>query len=37
MHNQPWLAAGLRRQSVSIVAAEILDRNLPRFRIEREG
>jgi hypothetical protein len=24
-------------QTVSIVAAEVLDRNLPRFSIEREG
>jgi hypothetical protein len=28
---------GLSRPRVSAVAAEILDRNLPRFRVEREG
>ena len=37
VHDRLWLLARQRRQSVSTVAAEILDRNLPRYRIEREG
>ncbi len=31
------LAAIQRRKTMSAVAAEILDRNLPKLRIEREG
>jgi hypothetical protein len=31
------LTAIQRRKTVSAVAAEILDRNLPKLRIEREG
>jgi hypothetical protein len=31
------LAAFQRRKTMSVVAAEILDRNLPKLRIEREG
>ena len=37
VHDRLWLLARQRRTSVSTVAAEILDRNLPRFRVEREG
>ena len=37
VHDRLWLLARQRRQSVSAVAAEILDRNLPRFQITREG
>ena len=37
VHDRLWLLARQRRTSVSTVAAEILDRNLPRYRIEREG
>ena len=37
VHDRLWLLARQRRQSVSTVAAEILDRNLPRYRIERDG
>jgi hypothetical protein len=37
VHDRLWLLARQRRQSVSSVAAEILDRGLPRFRVEREG
>ena len=31
------LTAIQRRKTVSAVAAEILDRNLPKLRIERDG
>jgi hypothetical protein len=37
VHDRLWLLARQRRQTVSAVAAEILDRNLPRFKVEREG
>jgi hypothetical protein len=37
VHDRLWLLARQRRQSVSAVAAEILDRNLPRFQVTREG
>jgi hypothetical protein len=37
VHDRLWQLAHQRRQSVSIVATEILDRALPRFRVEREG
>lgn len=37
VHDRLWLLARQRRQSVSAIAAEILDRALPRFRVEREG
>ena len=37
VHDRLWLLARQRRQTVSAVAAEILDRNLPRFTISREG
>jgi hypothetical protein len=37
IHDRLGLLARQRCQSVSAVAAEILDRNLPRFRVEREG
>ena len=37
VHDRLWLLARQRRKSVSAVAAEILDRNLPRFKVEREG
>lgn len=37
LHDRLWLLARQRRQSVSVVAAGILDRALPRFTITREG
>ena len=37
VHDRLWLLARQRRKSVSAVAAEILDRNLPRFKVERDG
>jgi hypothetical protein len=37
VHDRLWLLARQRRTTVSTVAAEILDRNLPRFKVEREG
>jgi hypothetical protein len=37
VHDRLWLLARQRRQTVSAVAAEILDRNLPRFQVTREG
>lgn len=37
VHDRLWLLARQRRKSVSAVATEILDRNLPRFKVEREG
>jgi hypothetical protein len=37
VHDRLWLLARQKRKSVSAVAAEILDRNLPRFKVEREG
>jgi hypothetical protein len=32
-----WLLARQGRQAVSPFSAEILDRNLPRFTVSREG
>jgi hypothetical protein len=37
VHDRLWLLARQRRVSVSTVATEILDRNLPRFQVTREG
>jgi hypothetical protein len=37
LHDRLKLVALQRRTTASAVAAEILDRNLPRLRIEREG
>ncbi len=38
VHDRLWqLARQRRRTTVSIVATEILDRNLPRFTVSREG
>lgn len=37
IHDRLKLVALQRRTTASAVAAEILDRNLPRLRIEREG
>ena len=37
VHDRLWLLARQRKQSVSAVATEILDRNLPRFTVSREG
>lgn len=37
IHDRLRLLAFTRREKVSTIAAEILDRNLPRLRIEREG
>jgi hypothetical protein len=37
VHDRLQLVAFQRRTSASAVAAEILDRNLPRLRIERES
>ena len=37
VHDRLWLYARQKRTTVSAVATEILDRNLPRFRVEREG
>jgi hypothetical protein len=37
VHDRLWLLARQRRTSVSTVATEILDRNLPRFTVQREG
>jgi hypothetical protein len=37
VHDRLWLLARQKRKSVSAVAAEILDRNLPRFTVQREG
>ena len=36
VHDRLWLLARQRRQTVSAVACELLDRALPRFRVERE-
>ncbi|MDB5876332.1 MAG: hypothetical protein JWQ07_5774 [Ramlibacter sp.] len=36
IHDRLWLLARQRRVSVSAVAADILDKNLPRYRVERE-
>jgi hypothetical protein len=37
VHDRLRLLARQRRTSVSTVTAEILDRNLPRFRVARDG
>jgi hypothetical protein len=37
IHDRLWMLAHQRRTTVSAIAAEILDRNLPRWRVEREG
>jgi hypothetical protein len=37
IHDRLWLYARQKRTTVSAVAAEILDKNLPRYRVEREG
>ena len=37
IHDRLWLLARQRRKTVSAVAAELLDRALPRFTISREG
>ncbi len=37
IHDRLWLLARQRRVSVSAVAADILDKNLPRYRVEREN
>jgi hypothetical protein len=37
VHDRLWLLARQRKTSVSAVATEILDRNLPRFSVTREG
>jgi hypothetical protein len=37
VHDRLWLLARQRRQTISAVAAEILDRNLPRFSVTRDG
>jgi hypothetical protein len=37
VHDRLWLLARQRRTTVSAVAADILDKNLPRFKVEREG
>jgi hypothetical protein len=37
VHDRLWLLARQRRTTVSTVAAEIPGRNLPRFKVEREG
>jgi len=37
IHDRLWLLARQRRQTVSAVAAELLDRALPRFSVTREG
>lgn len=36
IHLRLWLSAQERRTTVSAIASEILDRHLPRFRVERE-
>src|SRR4051794_15293780 len=37
IHDRLWLLARQRRVSVSSIAADILDKNLPRYRVERES
>src|SRR4051794_30048372 len=37
IHDRLWLLARQRRVSVSSIAADILDKNLPRYRVEREA
>jgi hypothetical protein len=35
VHDRLWLVARQKKQTVSAVAADILDRNLPKFRVEK--
>jgi hypothetical protein len=37
IHDRLWLLARQRKATVSAVAAELLDRALPRFTVTREG
>jgi hypothetical protein len=37
VHDRLWLLARQRRTTVSAVASDLLDRALPRFKVEREG
>jgi hypothetical protein len=37
LHDRLWLLARHKRSTVSAVATEILDKNTPRFRLEREA
>lgn len=37
VYDRLYLLAHMRKTTASAIAAEILDRNLPRLRIEREG
>jgi hypothetical protein len=37
VHDRLWLLARERRTTVSAVAADLLNRALPRFKVEREG
>jgi hypothetical protein len=38
LHDRLWLWARQRRMTVSAVAADVLDKNVPRFKpLEREG
>lgn len=37
IHDRLWLLARQRRTTVSAVAVELLDKVLPRWRVDREG
>lgn len=37
IHDRLWLMARQKRTTVSAVATDLLDKALPRFRVEREG
>jgi hypothetical protein len=37
IHDRLWLLARSRKTNVSAVACDILDKALPRWRVEREG
>ncbi|HMB04233.1 MAG TPA: hypothetical protein VKP69_10910 [Isosphaeraceae bacterium] len=37
VHDRLWLLTRQRRTTASTVATEILDKNLPRWRVECEG
>jgi hypothetical protein len=37
VHDRLWLLARQRRTTISAAAADILDRTLPRFKVERVG
>jgi predicted transcriptional regulator len=37
VHDRLWLLARQRKQTVSAVANELLDKVLPRWRVERDG